>query len=318
VAVLGCAALVGCSPRVLDAEAVQALFGQPGRAVPPIAQDPALVEAGRVLFHRPLYEGALACVDCHALGHEEVGDGGTLSRPVRTADGTVRVRQVPALVGVASQVVWGWDGWFDDVHRARLEDAVAWSLHKSMPATGRRAGVRASVLLGAAPLAEGGSGDARREVHPEERAVRALTAFLRSLRVEGAWERYVDGDVAALSQEAHVGLRRFVDIGCATCHGTRQLGGRSLHPRGLAHPWPADDPGRRAVTGDEKDRFAFEAPPLRWAARTGPWFHDGSASTLEDAIARMAWHELDKELRADQVASIAFFLREIAGVEQKD
>lgn len=106
--------------------------------------------------------------------------------------------------------------------------------------------------------------------------------------------------------------------GCAACHGTRLLGGRSIHPLGVATPWPTEeDPGRSAVTGNDRDRSCFEAPPLRQVAHTAPYFHDGSVDELSEAIRRMARHELGKELVDADVAAIECFLRAVGDLDPR-
>ncbi len=42
------------------------------------------------------------------------------------------------------------------------------------------------------------------------------------------------------------------------------------------------DPGRALITGNPNDTNLFRIPTLWGAAKTGPWFHDNSAKTLED------------------------------------
>jgi cytochrome c peroxidase len=44
------------------------------------------------------------------------------------------------------------------------------------------------------------------------------------------------------------------------------------------------DLGRYLVTGREEDRGAFKTPPVRNAALTAPYMHDGSLATLEDVV----------------------------------
>ncbi|MFN3486707.1 MAG: cytochrome-c peroxidase, partial [Planctomycetota bacterium] len=41
------------------------------------------------------------------------------------------------------------------------------------------------------------------------------------------------------------------------------------------------------VTKNEKDKGAFKTPTLRDVARSGPYFHDGSVATLEEAVKLM-------------------------------
>jgi cytochrome c peroxidase len=44
------------------------------------------------------------------------------------------------------------------------------------------------------------------------------------------------------------------------------------------------DPGRAAITGDMRDLDAFDTPSLRGVKHTAPYFHDNSASSLDEVI----------------------------------
>jgi cytochrome c peroxidase len=48
------------------------------------------------------------------------------------------------------------------------------------------------------------------------------------------------------------------------------------------------DPGRALITGDPKDANRFKIPQLRNIKNTAPYFHDGSAQTLEEVLAHYA------------------------------
>jgi cytochrome c peroxidase len=54
-------------------------------------------------------------------------------------------------------------------------------------------------------------------------------------------------------------------------------------PNLLPQLW-STDPGRAGITGNPEDFEAFDIPPLRGIANTGPYFHDNSAETLRDAV----------------------------------
>ena len=41
---------------------------------------------------------------------------------------------------------------------------------------------------------------------------------------------------------------------------------------------------------------------------TAPYFHDGKVSTIEDAVKKMAYHQLNKNLTDDEIKSIVTFL----------
>ena len=73
------------------------------------------------------------------------------------------------------------------------------------------------------------------------------------------------------------------------------------------------DYGRFNVTKNESDRFVFRVPSLRNVEHTAPYFHDGSAETLERAVQVMAKYQLGRELGDSEVSSIVAFLRSLSG-----
>ena len=78
-------------------------------------------------------------------------------------------------------------------------------------------------------------------------------------------------------------------------------------------PYPTEDPGRAKVTGNEADRGFFKVPSLRNVAHTGPWFHDGSLTQLDEVVVIMARHQLGRELDGAQAASLVAFLGSLTG-----
>lgn len=73
------------------------------------------------------------------------------------------------------------------------------------------------------------------------------------------------------------------------------------------------DYGRFNVTQAEVDRHVFRVPSLRNVELTAPYFHDGSAETLPEAVKIMAKYQLGKALSDDQIAKIVAFLKSLTG-----
>jgi cytochrome c peroxidase len=73
------------------------------------------------------------------------------------------------------------------------------------------------------------------------------------------------------------------------------------------------DLGRFNVTGDPQDMYMFKVPSLRNVALTPPYFHDGSAPTLTDAVRMMAKYQLGRRLSDEEVESIVEFLKTLTG-----
>ncbi|MNC60764.1 Cytochrome c551 peroxidase precursor [compost metagenome] len=75
----------------------------------------------------------------------------------------------------------------------------------------------------------------------------------------------------------------------------------------------AADQGRFNITGDEADRSVFKVPSLRNVALTAPYFHDGSAPTLERAVDVMFQYQLGRMPSAEDKALIVKFLKTLTG-----
>lgn len=132
---------------------------------------------------------------------------------------------------------------------------------------------------------------------------KALAAFQRSLiSANSPYDRHLAGDNAALSVSAQRGLALFQSerLRCTQCHGGFNFTDTTTHKRrpkpqityhntGLynlneAGDYPAHDQGLKEITGKAEDMGHYRAPTLRNIAVSGPYFHDGSAKTLEDVI----------------------------------
>ena len=134
---------------------------------------------------------------------------------------------------------------------------------------------------------------------------KAIGAFERKLVTFSRWDKFLGGDQTALSDAEKAGLNKFLDVGCQTCHDGVYVGGSMFQKLGLAKPWDnANDPGRFAVTKQEADRMVFKVPTLRNIEKTAPYYHDGSIATLEEAVRRMAEHQLAQTLSKEEVDSI--------------
>ena len=103
------------------------------------------------------------------------------------------------------------------------------------------------------------------------------------------WDRYESGERSAVSAGAVEGFRLFMGKGrCAACHTPPFYGNSSFFNIGLEAGKAKPDPGRFNVTRNEADTGAFKTPTLRSIAISGPYFHDGSRATLEEAVRYMA------------------------------
>jgi cytochrome c peroxidase len=84
---------------------------------------------------------------------------------------------------------------------------------------------------------------------------------------------------------------------------------------GVVQPYKATSPveGRSAVTGKEIDRFNFKVPTLRNVELTYPYFHDGAANTLGEAVDVMGRLQLGRNFTPAENAQIVAFLKTLTG-----
>jgi cytochrome c peroxidase len=149
----------------------------------------------------------------------------------------------------------------------------------------------------------------------------ALVAYELSLNTPNArFDRYLQGDKTALTASEKEGYQLFKAYGCISCHQGVNVGGNLFQPFGIIGNYFTDrgqiataDLGRFNLTQNEADRHVFRVPSLRNVALTPPYFHDGSAKTLEQAIAVMTKYQLGRPLAKQQIERIAEFLRTLTG-----
>jgi cytochrome c peroxidase len=147
----------------------------------------------------------------------------------------------------------------------------------------------------------------------------AIGAFERGLSTPSRWDKYLAGDSKALTAVEVEGLRVFTNVGCMVCHTGEFLGANSYQRVGAVEPWPNQrDQGRYAFTKTEADRMMFKVPSLRNVEMTGPYFHDGSARTIDDAVRVMGKYQLGLELSDAEVASVVAWLKSLTGELPRD
>ncbi|MPY89942.1 MAG: c-type cytochrome [Luteitalea sp.] len=148
----------------------------------------------------------------------------------------------------------------------------------------------------------------------------ALGAFERSLVTPDArFDRYLRGQHEAITPDEERGYELFKTYGCTACHQGVNVGGNLFQRFGIFHD-PFDDPplsvadlGRFAITRRPSDRHVFRVPSLRNAAVTAPYFHDGRARTLTEAVQEMARSQLGRPLTDEHIDLIIKFLRTLTG-----
>ncbi|HYN60854.1 MAG TPA: cytochrome c peroxidase [Rubrivivax sp.] len=240
---------------------------------------PAKVALGKQLFTdaRLSGSGKMACQGCH---YRNLGwtDAQVLSRK---DDGSLNTRHTPTLYNVGYQSAWYWDG-----RATTLEGQILAAWRAQIGADP----AKAAAVINAVPdyrsqfMAVWGT-----EATPDN-IVKTLGAFFRTfVSTDSPWDRFEAGDTQAVSKAAIEGQALFAGKGrCTTCHAPPYYGNSTFFNVGLEFGKSKPDVGRFNVTKDEADRGAFKTPTLRSVELSAPYFHDGSAATLKDAVGYMA------------------------------
>lgn len=144
----------------------------------------------------------------------------------------------------------------------------------------------------------------------------AIAAFEETLVTpDSRFDKWLKGDKKALNQAELEGYKLFKDSGCTGCHNGAAVGGGSFQKFGVHEPYKTKSKaeGRFAVTGKDADRFMFKVPTLRNVELTYPYFHDGAAATLEEAVDIMGRLQLGRTFSKEENAKIVAFLKTLTG-----
>jgi len=144
----------------------------------------------------------------------------------------------------------------------------------------------------------------------------AIAAFEETLVTPNSrFDQWLKGDKKALKTDELAGYKLFKESGCVACHNGPNLGGNSFQKMGVVEPFKTTSTaqGRVSVTGKDADRFNFKVPTLRNVELTYPYFHDGSADTLAQAVDTMGRLQLGRTFSDSENAQIVAFLKTLTG-----
>lgn len=277
---------------------------------------PSKLELGTMLYFEPRLSasGLISCNTCH-----NIGTGGVDLQETSVGHGWQRGgRNAPTVFNAVFNLAQFWDGRAQDLREQakgppqaaiemnttpeRLEETL-----KSMPEY-------VALFKQAFPQ--------EKDPVTFENTAKAIEVFEATLLTpDSRFDKYLKGDVRALTKEEQDGLKFFMDKGCAPCHGGINLGGTGYFPFGVVEKPQVDitagDTGRFKVTGVKSDEYVFKSPSLRNIILTPPYFHSGKVWNVRDAVAIMGSSQLGISLNDDQVNAIVAFLKTTTGTQPK-
>ncbi|MBW3512757.1 MULTISPECIES: cytochrome-c peroxidase [Janthinobacterium] len=270
--------------------------------------NPAMVELGKKLFFDPRLSrsGFISCNSCHNLSM-----GGTDN--IKTSIGHNWQRgpiNSPTVLNSSMNVAQFWDGRAKDLQEQAggpianpgemaFTHELAIDVLASIPAY--RAEFRQ--VFGQDKLTI-------------EQVTRAIAAFEEVLVTPGSrFDQWLSGKKSALTKDELAGYQLFKSSGCIACHNGPAVGGNTFQKMGVVEPYKTamTAQGRSAVTGKDADRFNFKVPTLRNVELTYPYFHDGEAATLTQAVDVMGRLQLGRTFTPDENAKLVAFLKTLTG-----
>jgi len=285
-------------------------------AMPIPADNPMTVEKvwlGRQLFfdERLSIDNSRSCYSCHVCQHG-LTDG--VPKAIG-AENKQLTRNSPTLWNIGYHTQFYWDGRSDSLEKQAMG---AWM------GANMGVGVKTDEIVAKINALPGYRVQFQKVFQSDataENMMKAIAAFERTI-IGGntPWDRWRVGDKSAISQSAFRGWNIFQVIKCNNCHDGLLFTDQQFHNIGIGMEQPEPDPGRFKVTNRPEDTGAFKTPTLRDVAKSAPYFHDGSAKTLEEAVDIMLGggkpnHYLDtknlkpQRLGPDQREDLLNFLR---------
>lgn len=289
----------------------------PGKAPEPADNPttPEKVELGKLLYFDPRFSetGTVSCNSCHnlMLGGE---DNRAFSMGVHGKTGG---RSAPTVWNAAFASTQFWDG-----RAASLEEQAKGPVVNPVEMGMNDVEVamnRVKAIPGYEPYFVRAFGNDNPMT--VENAAKAVAAFERTMITPNSrYDQYVKGGNDVLSEQELRGMKLFDETGCTSCHSGPAFNGPTLKTgTGFFMKFPTYTDNDHVAGFDlvadkgKDDQYMWKVPTLRNIALTAPYFHNGSAKTLDDAVRVMAKVQLNKDLEDVQVRDIIAFLGTLTG-----
>ena len=309
-------------------EAEQPLMAKARQLFNPLPQDmatkefpipPARAALGRKLFFDPRlsFDGTVSCATCH---RPALYGTDALAKSIGV-EHRLNARNAPTVLNAALQFKAHWIG-----DRANVEEQAMKSLvgHASFGNLDFAAVIhKINALPGYAADFKQAFPNDPEPVKPENWGT-AIGAYERTLVTPSPFDTYLKGDVKAIAPQAQQGLKTFIDIGCVSCHNGVSVGGSVFQKFGIFEDYWKEtgsqliDEGRFNETKVPADKYLFKVPSLRNVNMTPPYFHDGSVTTLPQAVRIMGKVQLGKKLTDQEVNDLMAFLNSLTGELPRD
>ena len=286
---------------------------EPVQMIPAVAVDAQKAALGQKLFNDKRLSGdnTVACVSCHGLDK-----GGTdnlrFAEGVRKQFGDINA---PTVFNAAFNTRQFWDGRAANLQEQAggppfnpIEmDSKDWNQIIAKLSQDKELTTEFTVVY-----PRGWTG---------ENITDAIAEYEKTLLTPNSpFDQWLAGNDNAISEEAKQGYVRFKAYRCASCHVGKTLGGQSFEYMDLKKDYFADrgnplgsDVGLKGFSKKDEDLHKFKTPTLRNVELTSPYMHDGTVTSLDEAVRVMGVYLAGMDVPAQDRTSIVAFLRTLTG-----
>lgn len=275
---------------------------------PPKQIDLGMVELGKKLFFDPRLSksGFISCNSCHNLS---MGGTDNIKTSIghNWAEGPINA---PTVLNSSLNVAQFWDGRAADL-KAQAGGPIANPGEMAFTHT-----LAIDVLQSIPGYVREFKQVFGKDIISIDEVTAAIAEFEKTLVTPNSrFDQWLLGKQDALTTDEMAGYKLFKESGCVACHNGEAVGGNSFQKMGVVEPYKTSSSaeGRSAVTGQDADRFNFKVPTLRNVEMTYPYFHDGAANTLTEAVDTMGRVQLGKKFTKAENARIVAFLKTLTG-----
>jgi cytochrome c peroxidase len=288
-------------------------LNEPIKPIPDsLGVSPKIAQLGQMLFRdqRLSANRTVSCATCH-----DMNKGGADGAPRSPGfSGAMTAVNTPTVLNSALNFKQFWDGRADSLEAlvdvvienpvamgSKWSDVVAWIAKDEKYAVVFRENYKDGVT--------------------KANIIDAIASYGRTLITPNSrFDKYLKGDANAITESEKLGYQKFKQYGCVACHQGMNVGGNMFQTFGAMDDYFKNrgqltkaDLGRFNVTKQETDKHVFRVPSLRNVALTAPYFHDGTAKTLDDAVDVMFKYQLGRSAPKEDKDQIIQFLLTLTG-----
>ena len=265
-------------------------------------------QLGRKLFYDPILsrDNTISCATCHVSFSGFAHTDHALSHGI---DGRIGRRNAPALINMAWNPYFNWDGAMGNIERQSMEpirhhDEMDFNLDSVV------ARLSSSPIYSALFLDVWGD-----DQITVRRMIQSMAMFTANLVSSNSiYDKVMRKELGySFNPQQEKGYRLFKKE-CASCHQEPLFSNYKLKSNGLPMDPFIKDYGRAGFSEYYKDSFLFKVPTLRNIEFTFPYMHDGRFKKLKEVLNHYAQLDpktpfLSKELKK---------IKPLTSNEQKD